>query len=119
MGFFKKLFGGGQSASESELIIKKDRTEKELRITLIGRMNAMTAPQLGEVVKNELSDIIRLVLDLTELEYMSSAGLRVIMDAFDVMKRQGSMTLLNPAEAVMDVQDETGLAGFMEIIHDR
>ncbi len=119
MGFLKKLFGQGEPATESGLEIKKELRGEEMYITLIGRMNAVTAPELSKVVENELGGVTRLVLDLTDLEYTSSAGLRVIMAAFEVMNRQGSMALLNPCEAVTDVLDETGMVDFLEIIYDR
>lgn len=119
MGFFKKLFGHGEPSGESSLQIKKDLKGEEMYVTLIGRMNAVTAPELSKVVENELGGVKRLVLDLTDLEYTSSAGLRVIMAAFEVMNRQGNMVLLNPCEAVTDVLDETGMVDFLEIIRDR
>ncbi len=119
MFFFKKKSDSSKQETENRLEIKKDRKENELCIKLIGRMNAVTAPELGKVVENELSGVRRLVLDMTELEYISSAGLRVIMSALEVLRPDGSMALLNPGEAVMDVLDETGMNDFMEIIRDR
>lgn len=86
-----------------------------LRIALEGRLDTTTAPQLENVFKESLSNITSLVLDFSALSYISSAGLRVILSAIKIMKKQGSMVVKNVNETVMEVFDITGFSDMLDI----
>ena len=93
--------------------MKKNMEETILEIT--GRLDRTTAPVLDKTINEELKDVENLVLDLKGLEYISSAGLRVLLNAQKKMQRVGSMKLKNVSEAVMDVFEMTGFADILEI----
>ena len=73
------------------MTIEKIAEGKKLTIALAGRLDTTTAPQLETELKQNISGVEELVLDLAALEYLSSAGLRVLLSAQKVMNRQGNM----------------------------
>ena len=87
----------------------------EAVITLAGRLDTVTAPQLDKAISEDIQDAKSLVLDLKEIEYISSAGLRVLLSAQKKMNIQGSMELVNVSEAVMDIFEMTGFAEILVI----
>ena len=87
----------------------------KLTIALDGRMDTTSAPQLEEVLKERLRGMTELVMDFAELAYISSAGLRVLLAAMKLMKKQGSMVVRNVNETVMDVFEVTGFADMLTI----
>ena len=87
----------------------------ELTILLSGRLDTNTAPQLESVLKDSLNAIDRLVLDMKELEYISSAGLRVVLSAQKTMNRQGEMIIKNVANEVQEIFDVTGFSDILTI----
>lgn len=93
--------------------IKKEKNGNELTILVIGRLDTTTAPQLEAELKQSISGVEKLVLDFTELEYLSSAGLRVILSAQKVMNKQGSMIVKNVNETISEIFEVTG---FVDII---
>ncbi len=95
--------------------IKTNRNENTLEVTVIGRLDTTTAPQLDETLKTNLDGVEALVLDFTDLEYVSSAGLRVILAAQKTMNKQGSMVLKNVNEMIMEVLELTGFADILTI----
>ena len=80
-----------------------------------GRLDTSTAPTLENAVDNCIAGIQELILDCTELEYVSSAGLRVILKAQKLMNARGSMKLTGVNETVMEVFDITGFADILTI----
>lgn len=80
---------------------------------VIGRLDTTTAPQLEAELKQSISGVEKLVLDFAELEYLSSAGLRVILSAQKVMNKQGSMIVKNVNETISEIFEVTG---FVDII---
>lgn len=80
-----------------------------------GRLDTTTAPHLETELKENIEGIDKLVLDFKSLEYVSSAGLRVLLSMQKIMNRQGSMALLNVNEDVMDVFEVTGFADILTI----
>ena len=84
-------------------------------IEISGRLNTMTAPSLDKAVNEDIGDAKNLVLDLKGLEYISSAGLRVILGAQKKMQRLGSMKVINVCEEVMEVFEMTGFADILVI----
>ena len=92
--------------------------EKENGVTLLkieGRLDTTTAPELEKAINNEGESLEKLVLDFKGVDYISSAGLRVILSAQKKMNAQGSMELINVSEAVMDIFEMTGFADILVI----
>ena len=96
------------------MTINKIQEGEKLTIVLQGRLDTTTAPQLEGELRSSVNGISELVFDLTDLEYVSSAGLRVLLSAQKVMNRQGNMTVRNVSSEVMDVFE---LTGFSEILN--
>lgn len=92
--------------------ISKDLNETKLTLTIDGRIDTTSAPQL-EAEIDAITDITELVLDFSGVEYISSAGLRVILKAQKLMNSKGKMKLINVNDDVMDVFDITG---FLDIL---
>ena len=94
------------------LTIGKKTQGERMVITLDGRLDAAAAPQLSEALGKSLLHITELVFDCEKLAYISSAGLRVLLQAQKQMNLQGRMRLVNVGEAVMDTLE---LTGFVDI----
>ena len=95
--------------------IKKKLSENNLTIEVIGRLDAATASQLEKELNTSLGSIKTLTLDFKGLEYIASAGLRVLLVAQKRMNNQGSMTIKNVSEAVQEVLEMTGFINFLNI----
>ena len=86
-----------------------------LEIKLEGRLDTSTAPQLEAALKDSLAGVKTLTLDFAKLDYISSAGLRVLLSTQKVMNKQGTMAVRNVNPTVMDVFDVTGFSDFLTI----
>ena len=95
------------------LNISKKRDGNKLIVTLEGRLDTTTAPELEAVLKEELEGVTELVIDLGFLEYISSAGLRVLLAAQKTMLKQVSMTVTRPNDVISEIFEVTG---FNEIL---
>ena len=95
--------------------IEQNKNGNELKIALHGRLDTATAPELEEVIKSSLDGVTELVLDIEKLDYISSAGLRVLLAAQKVMNRQGSMVIRNVTPEIMDIFDVTGFVDILNI----
>ena len=95
--------------------ISKTRNESALTVALEGRLDTTTAPQLESELKSALSGTTELVFDLAKLDYISSAGLRVLLSTQKVMNKQGSMKIINVNETIMEVFDVTGFVDILTI----
>ena len=95
------------------LEIKKN--EKETTIEIVGRLDTITAPVLEKTIGENMGGIQSLTLDFKGLEYISSAGLRVLLGAQKKMKDKGSMRLISVCEEVMEVLEMTGFADILTI----
>ena len=95
--------------------IKKEQNGPVLKISLSGRLDAVTAPDLDKVVQNELAGVTELTLDFTDLVYVASAGLRVLLLAQKRMKKQGDMKLIHVSKDVKDVLEMTGFIDFLTV----
>lgn len=95
------------------MTIHKTRNNETLTLALEGRLETTTAPALEAVVKTELEGVKTLVFDFTKLEYISSAGLRVLLAAQKTMKNQGTMKVTGVNEIVAEIFEITG---FSEIL---
>jgi len=97
------------------LNIIKEQNDKNLVVALDGRLDTNTSPNLEEELKATLPSVEDLVFDLTKLEYISSAGLRVLLSAQKTMNKQGSMVVKNVSEAVKEVFEVTGFSDILTI----
>ena len=97
------------------MTIEIKRNAEETVIELVGRLDTTTAPALDNTINNDIKDTKSLVLDLKQLEYISSAGLRVLLSAQKKMQRIGSMRVTNVGEDVMEVFEMTGFADILTI----
>ena len=93
----------------------KNENGKELEIMLEGRLDTVTSPMLESELKNSLDGIEKLVLDLKDLQYISSAGLRVLLSAQKIMNKQGSMVVRNASDDVKEIFDVTGFSDILTI----
>lgn len=96
--------------------INKNLGGATLTLDIEGRIDTTTAPALeGELKRSVTSDVKNLVLDFAKVEYISSAGLRVLLAAQKVMKKQGSMVVKNVNDVIMEVFDVTGFSDILTI----
>ena len=84
------------------------------RYALAGHLDTYAAPALAKDLRDSLAGVRELTLDLEKLEYISSAGLRVLLGAQKAMDRQGKMKVLHANDAVMEVFELTGFAAFLD-----
>ena len=84
-------------------------------IELVGRLDTTTAPALDKAINEDIGETKNLVLDFKGLEYISSAGLRVLLSAQKKMQKIGSMKVTNVCEEVMEVFEMTGFADILTI----
>ena len=95
--------------------IDKTKQESKLVIELEGRLDTTTAPQLEEALKGELEGITSLVMDFKKLEYISSAGLRILLSTQKKMNKQGKMVIQGVNDVVQEVFDMTGFSDILTI----
>ena len=89
--------------------ITVNKNGKELTVALDGRLDTLTSPDLEEKLDSELDGIEKLIFDFEKLEYISSAGLRVLAGAMDIMDEQGGeMVVKNVCSDVLEVFEVTG-----------
>lgn len=97
------------------LKITKKIEDNAITFALDGRLDTITAPQLETEIKESIDGAFSLVLDFEQLEYISSAGLRVLLSAQKIMNVQGEMKITHVNEAVMDVFEVTGFTDVLTI----
>ena len=97
------------------LNIEKTQNGSELLVAVDGRIDTNTAPQLEAELKNQLEGIDKLVFDLEKLQYISSAGLRVLLSTQKVMMKQGEMILKKVPSEIMDIFEVTGFSDILTI----
>ncbi len=95
--------------------INKTVNGTELNIALEGRLDTTTAPELETELKNSLEGITDMKLDLEKLEYISSAGLRVLLSAQKTMNKQGFMSLRHVGDVIMEIFEVTGFTDILTI----
>lgn len=100
---------------EMSMTITKTQSESFLNLTLEGRLDTTTAPELEAVLQSSLGDVTELVLDFGQLVYLSSAGLRVILSAQKRMNAQGKMVIRQVNDTIMEVFEITGFADILTI----
>ena len=97
------------------MTIEIKRSADATVIELVGRLDTTTAPALDKTIAEDIGDTKNLVLNIKGLEYISSAGLRVLLSAQKKMQKIGSMKVTNVCEAVMEVFEMTGFADILVI----
>ena len=97
------------------MTIDKQLNGSELTLTLNGRLDTTTAPELENAIKENIAGVTNLVMDFAELEYLSSAGLRVILSAQKTMNKQGEMVIRNVNETINEVFEITGFIDILTI----
>ena len=97
------------------MTIEKFTNAAELTVILTGRLDTTTAPQLEEDLKQSIDGVERLVLDFEALEYLSSAGLRVLLGAQKIMNKQGEMIVRNVNETIAEIFEVTGFCDVLTI----
>lgn len=97
------------------MTISKKKNENALELALEGRLDTTTAPMLEEELKNSIEGITELTLDFKNLEYISSAGLRVLLASQKQMNKQGKMVVCNVCTDIMEVFEITGFSDILTI----
>ena len=98
------------------MTITKIEVDKELTVVLNGRLDTITAPELEAELRSDIDGITLLTFDLTDLEYISSAGLRVLMWAQRIMNSQGKMKVCHVNETVEEIFDITGFSEILTVV---
>lgn len=97
------------------MVITKTKEGTTLTLVIEGRLDTTTAPQLESELKSSIDGVDKLFLDFAPLEYISSAGLRVLLSTQKIMNKQGSMVIRNVNDDVMDIFDVTGFVDILTI----
>ena len=97
------------------MTITKELNCKDLTVALEGRLDTITAPELETELKASLDGVSKLTLDFSKLEYISSAGLRVLLSTQKRMNTQGSMTVTNVNATIMEIFEVTGFNDILTI----
>ena len=97
------------------MTIEIKRNAEVTTIDIVGRLDTTTAPELDKTINEDIADVKNLVLNFKGLEYISSAGLRVLLGAQKKMQKVGTMKLINVCEEVMEVFEMTGFADILTI----
>ena len=95
---------------------QKTQDGSVLTVTLVGELDSMNTPELEEKLIKEIEGVKELIFDLDKLEYISSAGLRVLLQMQKTMKTQGSMVIKNTNEDVMDIFKVTGFIRLLNLV---
>ena len=97
------------------MTIEISKNAEAATIKVVGRLDTTTAPALDKAINEDIVDVKNLVLDVKAMEYISSAGLRVLLGAQKKMQKIGSMKVVNVCQEVMDVLEMTGFADILVI----
>ena len=97
------------------LNIEKKINGNELTVALTGRLDTTTAPELEAELKENLDGVTELIIDMGALEYISSAGLRVLLSAQKLMSKQGKMKVTHVSETIMEIFEVTGFSDILTI----
>ena len=95
--------------------IEKNRDGGTLTVTLGGRLDTVTSPELEKALRDEFEGLSELNIDFKDLDYISSAGLRVLLSAQKTMNKQGSMTLYNVSDTIGEIFEVTGFSEILTV----
>lgn len=97
------------------LNITKNLEDTKLTVYLEGRLDTTTAPQLEESMKESINSVTELIMDFEKLEYISSAGLRVLLSCQKIMSKQGSMKVIHVSDLIKEIFEVTGFIDILTI----
>jgi anti-sigma B factor antagonist len=97
------------------MTVNKNLKADALSVTVEGRIDTTTAPELEKEIKDSLDGVKSLVLDFEKVEYISSAGLRVLLSTQKIMNKQGEMKLINVNSDIMEIFEVTGFSDILTI----
>ncbi len=97
------------------MTINKTKNDDQLTVALEGRLDTTTAPELETELKASLEGVTGLIMDFEKLDYISSAGLRVLLSAQKTMSKQGEMKIKNVSETIMEIFEVTGFSDILTI----
>ncbi len=97
------------------MTITKKQDGAALELALAGRLDTMTAPELEKELKASLDGVSELTLDFAGLDYISSAGLRVLLSTQKIMNRQGRMRITHVGETIMEIFEVTGFSDILTV----
>ena len=95
--------------------IKKDIEGTKMVLKVSGRMDTNTAPDVEAAIKESIDNVTELVIDFSDLDYISSAGLRVLLSAQKIMNEKGTMVLTGVSEPIMEIFEVTGFSDILTI----
>ena len=97
------------------MTINVERDFELVTLEITGRLDTTTAPELEASLKDSIADVTNLVLDFSELDYLSSAGLRVLLQTQKTMNKQGEMVVRNINETIAEIFEVTGFSDVLTI----
>ena len=97
------------------MTIETQKNNTQLTLALSGRLDTATAPQLETFLNDNLSEVTELIFDFNGLDYLSSAGLRVLLTAQKIMNKQGKMILIHVNETISEIFEITGFCDILTI----
>ena len=97
------------------LNIEKNKNGTDFAIALEGRLDTTTAPQLEKELKEDVNGVSELTFDFAKLEYISSAGLRVLLSAQKIMNKQGHMVIRSGNDDIREIFEVTGFSDILDI----
>lgn len=97
------------------MTIRMEKQANVLTLAPAGRLDTLTAPELEQTIKENLDGVTSLTMDLADLEYVSSAGLRVLLSAQKAMNAQGTMKVCHVNETIMEIFEVTGFSDILSI----
>lgn len=97
------------------LNIIKNLDDKTLTVALEGRLDTTTAPQLEAELKSNIADVTLLIMDFAKLDYISSAGLRVLLSTQKIMNKQGEMKIIHVSDVINEIFEVTGFSDILNI----
>ena len=95
--------------------ITENKNGNQLCLSLEGRLDTTTAPELEKVIKSTLDGVTELTIDMSSLDYLSSAGLRILLGAQKTMNKQGSMKVTHVNDTIMEIFEVTGFVDILTI----
>ncbi len=98
------------------LNINKEKNGNALKVKLEGRLDTTTAPQLEGELKDSLEGVTELDFDINDLQYISSAGLRVLLSMQKIMNKQGEMTVRGANDDIREIFEVTGFSDILNIV---
>jgi len=101
-----------------DMIINRNKRNDELFLELGGKIDTITAPLLEAELKKEINETKFITLDFKNVEYVSSAGLRVLLNIHKLLMKDGKLVLINVNQTIQEVLDMTGFSSILNIVYE-